>query len=109
MRVPREWILTRSAPASSLARACALHLLCRDAGFLHDARVLLARLGVLLGGAACGCVRSRALPMIFGQLHSGECTLVSLVCCICVLVGVAAFHLLHAYFVWNLLVHSWQL
>ena len=32
LRVLREWILARSAPASPLARACALHLLCRDAG-----------------------------------------------------------------------------
>ena len=37
LRVLREWGLARSAPASPLARACALHLLCRDAGFLHDA------------------------------------------------------------------------
>ena len=33
VRVLREWVLARSAPASPLARACALHLLCRDAGF----------------------------------------------------------------------------
>ena len=37
VRVLREWVLARSAPASPLARACALHLLCRDAGVLHDA------------------------------------------------------------------------
>ena len=34
LRVLREWVLARSAPASPLARACALHLLCRDAGSL---------------------------------------------------------------------------
>ena len=32
LRVLREWVLARSAPASPLARACALHLLCRDDG-----------------------------------------------------------------------------
>ena len=32
LRVLREWVLARSAPASPLARACALHLLCWDAG-----------------------------------------------------------------------------
>ena len=37
LRVLREWDLTRPAPARPLARACALHLLCRDAGLLHDA------------------------------------------------------------------------
>ena len=97
VRVLREWFLARSAPASPLARACALHLLCRGACFASDARVLLASLGVLLGGAAaCSCVRSRALP-IFGQLHSSKCTLVSYVCYIVVQVGVAAIHILHAY------------
>ena len=40
VRVLREWVLARSAPASPLARACALHLLCRDAGFQHDARMM---------------------------------------------------------------------
>ena len=34
VRVLREWVLARSAPASPLARACALHLLCRCAGFM---------------------------------------------------------------------------
>ena len=54
LRVLREWILARSAPASPLARACALHLLCRDAGFLHDAgMIVLAGLGVLIGAAGC--------------------------------------------------------
>ena len=47
LRVLDEWVLARSAPASPLARACALHLLCRDAGFLHDAgMMMLAGLGV---------------------------------------------------------------
>ena len=41
LRVLREWVLARSAPASPLARACALHLLCRDAGFLHFARMMI--------------------------------------------------------------------
>ena len=40
LRVLREWVLARSAPASPLARACALHLLCRDAGVLHDAGIV---------------------------------------------------------------------
>ena len=49
LRVLCEWVLARSAPASPLARACALHLLCRDAGVLHDAGMMvLARLGVCL-------------------------------------------------------------
>ena len=34
VRVLREWRLARSAPASPLARACALHLLCQDAGWV---------------------------------------------------------------------------
>ena len=47
VRVLREWVLARFAPTSPLARACALHLLCRDAGFLHDAgMVVLAGLCV---------------------------------------------------------------
>ena len=48
VRVLREWVLARSAPASPLARACALHLLCRDAGFWKCRDGLLARLGVRL-------------------------------------------------------------
>ena len=45
----REWVLARSAPASPLALAFALHLLCRDAGFLHGARrTVMARLRVQL-------------------------------------------------------------
>ena len=51
LRVLREWVLARSAPASPLARACALHLLCRDAGFLHDARMM-----VLTGLGSCTVV-----------------------------------------------------
>merc|ERR1711998_173670 len=46
--VLREWVLARSAPASPLARACALHLMCRDAGLQHDAGMMvMARLGAL--------------------------------------------------------------
>jgi hypothetical protein len=41
VRVLREWDLARSAPASPLSRACALHLLCRDAGLLHDAGMMV--------------------------------------------------------------------
>ena len=49
VRVLREWVLARTAPASPLARACVLHLLCRDAGFLHGARrTVMARLRVQL-------------------------------------------------------------
>ena len=59
VRVLREWVLARSDPASPLARACALHLLCRDAGFLHDAGVkVMAGLRVLLGAAACVCAHA---------------------------------------------------
>ena len=59
LRVLREWVLARSAPSSPLARACALHLLCRDAGFLHDAgMIVLAGLGVCsVVVLACCCVR----------------------------------------------------
>ena len=65
LRVLREWGLARSAPASSLARACALHLLCRDAEFCKHAGVrLLAGLHAL-GDAACGCERARAQRAFF--------------------------------------------
>ena len=47
LRVLCEWVLARSAPSSPLVRACAMHLLCRDAGFLHDAE-LRVRLVLLL-------------------------------------------------------------
>jgi len=40
LRVLDEWVLARSAPAPARACACALHLLCRDAGFLHDAGMM---------------------------------------------------------------------
>ena len=65
LRVLREWVLARSAPASPLARACALHLLCRDAGFLHDAGMMV--LACVVGGGACryGCaraLRARSMP-----------------------------------------------
>ena len=47
LRVLREWVLVRSAPASPLARVCALHLLCRDVRILHDAGMMvLARMRV---------------------------------------------------------------
>ena len=59
VRVLREWVLARSAPASPLARASALHLLCRDAGFImpgwHDGQA-----GCVLDAVAaciCGCAR----------------------------------------------------
>ena len=51
LRVLREWVLARSAPASPLARACALHLLCRDARFLHDAGMV-----VLAGLCMCSAL-----------------------------------------------------
>ena len=54
VRVLREWVLARSAPASPLARVCALHLLCRDAGFLHDAG-MVCWLGWV--SARCCCLR----------------------------------------------------
>ena len=66
LRVLREWVLARSAPASPLARACALHLLCRDDGSLHDAgMIVLAGLGactvVVLVGMGVRVLRKRAL------------------------------------------------
>ena len=54
--VLREWVLGRSAPASPLARACALHLLCWDAGCLHVMPEMVC-LPMLLG---C-CLRSMLL------------------------------------------------
>ena len=68
VRVLREWCLARSAPASPLAHACALHLLCRDAGFLHDAGMMvLAWLGVcsvmLLATVFARDVWSVSLPL----------------------------------------------
>ena len=59
LRVLRKWGLVWSSAASLLARACALHLLCRDAGFLHDAGIMLlaglvVRLALLL--RLCVCV-----------------------------------------------------
>ena len=63
LRVLREWVLARSAPASPLARACALHLLCRDAGFLHDAGMMVlaglcVRSVLLLAAVVCACSTS---------------------------------------------------
>ena len=54
VRVLEEWVLARSAPAPARACSCALHLLCRDAGFLHDAGLM-----VWLGWVCtrCCCVR----------------------------------------------------
>ncbi len=67
LRVLREWVLARSAPASPLARACALHLLCRDAGFLHDAGIVAGRAVCVVGGAACGCAGACAWPVRAGM------------------------------------------
>ena len=36
LRVLREWVLARPAPASPLARACALRLLCRVPGLVEE-------------------------------------------------------------------------
>merc|ERR1711924_143653 len=69
VRVLREWVLARSAPASPLARACALHLLCRDAGFLHDGCLCLRPL--LLFSALCAhaiCKLSRAELFVLAAL-----------------------------------------
>ena len=48
----REWALACSAPVSPLASACALHLLCRDAGFLH---VQVLTPFVQMAGTATAC------------------------------------------------------
>ena len=83
LRVLREWVLARSAPASPLARACALHLLCRDAGFLHDAgMVLLAGLRVCLMVLLAAFVCMFGQPR-FGSLRSRKPPLVCLMRCIC--------------------------
>ena len=68
LRVLREWVLARSAPASPLARACALHLLCRDAGFLHDAG-MMSWPGCVLS-AACDSAYTRALRVRCGSFRS---------------------------------------
>ena len=72
LRVLRKWGLVCSSAASLLARACALHLLCRDAGFLHDAGIMLlaglvVRLALLL--RLCVCVRALRACLA----HSGCC------------------------------------
>ena len=46
--------LARAATASPLARAYALHLLCRDAGFLH-VQVLTPFVHVHVAGTATAC------------------------------------------------------
>ena len=75
VRVLREWGLARSAPSSPLARACALHLLCRDAGFVHDAGTtvmagLRVRSGVLLV-----CLRARGCPFRYHMPARAACAL----------------------------------
>ena len=68
VRVLREWVLARSAPASPLARACALHLLCWDAG-ICKCREGAGQAGCALGAAACDCAYGfygrcwRAVPL----------------------------------------------
>ena len=61
LRVLCEWVLARSAPASPLARACALHLLCRDAGFLHDAGMVCWPGWVCCSALLAVAVRARVL------------------------------------------------
>ena len=76
LRVLREWVLARSAPASLLARACPLHLLCRDAGFLHDAGMMVVGAGRvgLNGDDAVGCAHAWSnmcgLTCLLAQLRS---------------------------------------
>ena len=55
-----ERALACSAPASPLARACALHLLCRDAGFLHDAGMMVMA-GCVCSVLLLAAVRVRVL------------------------------------------------
>ena len=49
----------------ALARACALHLLCRDAGFLHDAGMKeMAGVGCLMVLLACHRARATSFRLI---------------------------------------------
>ena len=57
VRVLCEWGFPRSALASSLACACAMHLLCRDAGFQHDDFWSAYCNGVVACSCACVCGR----------------------------------------------------
>ena len=84
LRVLREWVLARSAPSSPLARVCALHLLCRDAGFLHDAGrddgdgwVVCARC-CCLRLCVCACLAS-----VFGPVPRPQARLRVPMRCIC--------------------------
>jgi hypothetical protein len=84
VRVLREWVLARSAPASPLARACALHLLCRDAGVLQCCRDAGDGWAVcVLDDTACGYACVRGLRACFSSLRSRKPARVCLVRCIC--------------------------
>ena len=68
LRVLLEWVLARSAPASPLARACALHLLCRDAGVLDDAGIVCwpgCSLWCFLWLCVCACSATWVLTHSF--------------------------------------------
>ena len=96
LRVLREWVLAHSAPASPLARACALHLLCRDAGVLHDAGMMvLARLGVRSALRPVGV--STRTPCELVSLHSAPTMCAFYACLVCAfrmwrLCYIMAFH-----------------
>ena len=74
LRVLREWVLARSAPASPLAHACALHLLCRDAGMPGCCMMVFGQAGCVLGGGACGYGCARALRVAFDPFRSRKLT-----------------------------------
>ena len=85
LRVLREWVLARSAPANPLARSCVLHLLCQDAGLLYDAgRKVMAGAGCALGGAACVlAVRARVhckLALCRAPLSKARSRVVAILC-----------------------------
>ena len=57
LRVLGELVLAPCAPASPLARACALHLLCRDAGFVMMPGWFAGWGECHFGGGAAACTR----------------------------------------------------
>ena len=80
VRVLCERVLVRYAPASPLARACALHLLCRDAGVLHDAGMMVntsgsvyARRCVQLCLCACFSIRSAPASLLANGCAASAC------------------------------------
>jgi len=61
VRIFYQWASIHSAPTSPIVRACALHLLCWDVGFLHEAWSVLGGTARIPGGAPCFRVRARVI------------------------------------------------